>query len=79
VRSFYFVGGPRPGREAEFFRRLNEIGGPPPGWQILRHATGDRALHLVAADSEADIVAHLEEFGDGYEHDAIVEVLSSPR
>ncbi len=75
MKDFYFVGGPRRGREAEFFRRLKEIGGAPPGWQIFRHASDDRALHLVSAEAEADILSHLEEFGDTYEHGSIVEVL----
>ena len=75
MKEFYFVGGPRPGREAEFFRRLKEVGGSPPGWLILRHATDDRALHVVSTESEGDILAHLRQFGDAYERGEIVEVL----
>ncbi|MBI5710314.1 MAG: hypothetical protein HZC42_08435 [Candidatus Eisenbacteria bacterium] len=77
MKDFYFVGGPRPGREAEFFRRLKEVGGPPSGWKILRHASDDRALHLIPTASEEDIVAHLQQFGEAYEHGEIVEVLRS--
>jgi hypothetical protein len=48
MRVFYFVGGPTAGNAPEFFRRLEEAGGPPPGWRVYRHASGDgRALHLV--------------------------------
>lgn len=75
MRTYYFVGGPREGREAAFFGRLQELGGAPPDWRIYPHASGDgRALHLVEAESEAPILAHLAQFGELYEYGPIVEV-----
>jgi hypothetical protein len=76
MRTFYFVGGPLPGQAEAFFRRLAEGGGPPPGWQIYPHVIGDgQALHVVEADGEAAILAHLAQFGASYEHGPIVEVV----
>ena len=43
MRVFYFVGGPTLGNEVEFYRRLEQAGGPPPGWRIYPHASGDRS------------------------------------
>lgn len=52
MNTYYFVGGPLPGRMDEFRRRLDTAGGPPPGWLVLPHANGNgRALHVVHADS----------------------------
>lgn len=75
MKSFYFVGGPRPGHEQEFFRRLQEIGGAPAGWQIFPHASDARALHLVDGNSMDEIHAHLAGFGNIYEHGEIVEIV----
>jgi hypothetical protein len=41
IRMHYFIGGPTPGYAEEFFRRLAEIVGAPPGWRVLLHASGD--------------------------------------
>jgi len=79
MRTYYFVGGPTQGHEDSFFRRLAEIGGAPPDWQIYPHANGDgRALHVVEAASEAPIVAHLAQFEKIYERGPIVEVAPRP-
>lgn len=79
MKTYYFVGGPLPGKTGEFFARLGALGGPPPGWQIHPHASGDgNALHLVQAGSPADITAHLDHFSDIYEHGPIVEVVPRP-
>ena len=78
MARFYFVGGPTPGHAAEFFDRLAAVGGTPPGWQISPHANGDgRALHIVQADSEAAIAAHLAQFADIYEATPPVELVDS--
>jgi hypothetical protein len=75
VSLFYFVGGPKTGKAPEFFRRLEEAGGPPDGWAIYPHASGDgRALHLVTASSAEPILEHLRRFEDVYERDEIIEV-----
>jgi hypothetical protein len=77
MRTFYFVGGPLPGREGEFFRRLELAGGSPSGWLIYPHLQGDgQALHVVTADSEQEILDHLDHFGGIYSHTEIVEVRS---
>ena len=48
MKTFYFTGGPTPSHEEAFFRRLGEKGGPPTGWRIYPHASGDRrALERV--------------------------------
>lgn len=79
MRVFYFVGGPTAGNAPEFFRRLEEAGGPPPGWRIYPHASGDgRALHLVEADTEEAITAHLARFADIYEATASTEIIERP-
>lgn len=80
MKTYYFVGGPLPKRTAEFFTRLKSLGGPPPGWQLFPHATGNgNALHLVQASSTADITAHLDHFADIYQHGPIIEVVPGPR
>ncbi|HET9551959.1 MAG TPA: hypothetical protein VFP50_03245 [Anaeromyxobacteraceae bacterium] len=75
MNTYYFVGGPIPGKMDEFRRRLDGGGGPPPGWLVLPHASGDgRALHVVQADSREAVLRHLALFDGIYAHDAIVEV-----
>ena len=77
MRIFYFVGGPRPGQTPEFFRRLDQIGGSPAGWQIYPHCAGDGlALHVVSAESEQLILDHLAHFTDIYDHTDIIEILA---
>jgi hypothetical protein len=79
MRTFYFVGGPIDGQREEFIQRLADVGGSPPGWQIYPHAGRDgRALHVVHADSEASILAHIANFDPIYERGPIVEVLTTP-
>lgn len=74
-RTYYFVGGPTAGHEEAFFRRLAEVGGLPPGWQIYPHASGDgRALHVVEVADEDAIVTHLAQFAPFYERGPITEV-----
>jgi hypothetical protein len=41
MKTFYFVGGPKPGRGEEFFQRLVQVGGSPPNWQIYPHVAYD--------------------------------------
>jgi hypothetical protein len=76
MRLFYFVGGPTVGNEQSFLRRLVEVGGPPPGWQVFPflHGSG-QALHLVSADAEEAIEAHLANFAPGYERGPVVELV----
>ncbi len=75
MRLFYFVGGPVSGREDEFFERLAEVGGSPPGWRLYPHVAQDgRALHVAEANDEDEIVAHLAQFGPIYERGPIVEI-----
>jgi hypothetical protein len=70
------VGDRRGAREAEFGRRLAEIGGAPPGWQIYPLADGSgQALHLVAADDERAIDEHLAHFAPGYARGSIAELI----
>lgn len=77
VRLFYFVGGPIEGQQDAFFRRLAEVGGSPPGWRLYPHVGADgRALHLVDANNEGEIDAHLAQFGSIYERGPIVEVVA---
>jgi hypothetical protein len=72
------VGGPRAGEEGTFFAQLQSVGGAPAGWRIYPHAGPDaRALHLVEAESEAPILAHLAHFGPIYERGPIVEVMQT--
>jgi hypothetical protein len=76
MKKFYFVGGPKTGQAEEFFRRLNQIGGTPSGWRLYPHAgNSGKALHLVDAESQDDIVHHLEHFQDIYERGEIVEII----
>lgn len=79
MRTFYFVGGPREGHEADFLRRLEELGGVPSGWRIYPHVLDRRALHVVVATSVQEVLDHLEHFRDIYEHGGIVEVKSPIR
>jgi hypothetical protein len=79
MRLFYFVGGPVEGQQDAFFRRLAEVGGSPPGWRLYPHVDQDgRALHLVDANGEEEIEAHLAHFGPIYERGPIVEVVPHP-
>lgn len=76
MKKFYFVGGPKKTREAEFFQRLTELGGSPSGWIVLPHANKDgKALHIVEVSNANEITAHLEHFADIYERSEIVEVV----
>jgi hypothetical protein len=76
MRTFYFVGGPTAGTAAEFFRRLDMLGGPPPGWQLYPHANEDgKALHIVRVANEDAITAHLAHFSDIYEATPPTEVI----
>jgi hypothetical protein len=76
VNTYYFVGGPLPGKMDEFRRRLSGAGGTPQGWRVLPHASGDGlALHVVQAESREALLGHLAHFEGIYAHDAIVEVL----
>lgn len=75
MKTFYFVGGPKPGHAEEFFQRLAQIGGSPVGWQIYPHAADDgKALHIINSDSFQSIFDHLHHFDDIYEHSEIIEV-----
>jgi hypothetical protein len=77
MRTFYFVGGPIDGQGEAFRRRLAQVGGSPPGWQIYPHASGDgRALHVVSTEAEEAIEAHLANFDPIYMHGPIVEVIA---
>jgi hypothetical protein len=80
MKLFYFIGGPVEGQQDAFFRRLTEFGGSPPGWSIHPHVAPDaRALHLVAADGEDEIDAHLAQFDHPiYERGPIFEVVLRP-
>jgi hypothetical protein len=78
MKTFYFVGGPTPGRADDFFRRLAEAGGPPPGWQICPFASADgKSLHIVRVDSADAIAAHLAQFADIYESTPPVELVET--
>ena len=46
MRTYYFVGGPLPGRMEEFRRRLGAAGGPPTGWLVYPHVSGDGQHHV---------------------------------
>ncbi|HEY3366246.1 MAG TPA: hypothetical protein VGK74_14425 [Symbiobacteriaceae bacterium] len=79
MKTFYFIGGPIQGKADEFFSRLAQIGGPPPSWTIYPHAAKDgKALHLVQAASQQEILDHLKQFVDIYERTEIVEVVQRP-
>lgn len=76
MRLFYFTEGPKVGKAEEFFRRLGRIGGTPTSWRIYPHVVDDgRALHIAEAESQQDILDHLQHFDDIYEHTEIVEIL----
>lgn len=76
MKKFYFVGGPKEGFTEEFFQRLGEIGGPPPGWQIYPHASHDgKALHIVEAETTNEILDHLQNFNDIYDRGEIIEIV----
>lgn len=75
MRAFYFVGGPKTGQAEELFRRLSQIGGAPSGWRICPHTANDgKALHIVDAGSQYEILDHLQYFRDIYERTEIVEI-----
>ena len=77
MKTYYFVGGPIEGQVDAFRARLARVGGSPPGWLIYPHASGDgRALHVVNADGQEPILAHLAQFEPIYKHGPIVEVVS---
>jgi hypothetical protein len=79
MKLFYFVGGPVEGQRDAFFKRLVEVGGSPPGWRIYPHVgRNGRALHLVEANSEDEIGAHLAQFDPIYERGPIFEVVLRP-
>ncbi len=79
MRTYYFVGGPTAGHMDEFRRRLAAVAGPPPGWLVLPHASGDgRALHVVEAESREAVLEHLAVFEGVYAHDDLVEVRPRP-
>jgi hypothetical protein len=79
MKTYYFIGGPVPGHERDFFRELAAIGGPPADWRIYPHADEDaRALHVVDAESDASIVAHLRRFDGIYAHGPIVQIVTTP-
>jgi hypothetical protein len=74
MRTFYFVGGPTPGNEEIFFRRLAAAGGLPAGWSIP-HVGGDgHALHIARVDAADAIAAHLTLFADIYQSTEPIEV-----
>jgi len=76
MRTLYFIGGPIENKAVEFFHRLAEIGGSPPSWRIYPHAVNDsKALHLVQAASQQEILDNFKQFVDIYEHTEIVEVV----
>jgi hypothetical protein len=80
MRLFYFVGGPTAGNEEAFGLRLAELGGPPPGWQVHPFADGSgQALHLVTADAESAIDAHLANFAPHYERGPVIELVAGER
>ena len=75
MKTFYFVGGPKPGRVEEFFQRLAQVGGSPPNWQIYPHVANDgKALHVVNVESLQSILDHLQHFQEIYEYSEIIEV-----
>ena len=76
MKTYYFVGGPKDGYLNEFFERLNKLGGSPPAWQIYPHLNKDgKALHIVRAQSQNEILDHLSSFDDIYERGEIIEIL----
>ena len=80
MRTYYFIGGPTPGNEQTFFRRLEVAGGLPAGWSIYPHVGGDgKALHIARAESADAITSHLALFADIYESTGPVEVIDDPK
>jgi hypothetical protein len=78
MKKFYFVGGPKSGQSEAFFRRLNQIGGSPPGWHIYPHTVNDdKALHIVDTESQDGILNHLQHFEGLYEWSEIVEIIET--
>lgn len=76
MKKFYFVGGPKSGKAGEFFRRLDEVGGPPSGWHIYPHSGKDgMALHFVDVESQEDIIRHLQQFEGLYQFGEIIEIV----
>ncbi len=74
--KFYFVGGPKPGKSEEFFRRLREMGGTPASWRIYPHANNDgKALHIAEVESPNEILDHLRHFDGIYEYGEIIEII----
>jgi hypothetical protein len=79
MKTWYFVGGPLPGHMDEFRRRLGAAGGPPHGWSLYPHASGDGlALHVVRAETREAILGHLALFEGIYRHGEITEVVEVP-
>jgi len=37
MKTFYFIGRPKPGMQEKFFQRLEKIGGAPQSWVIYPH------------------------------------------
>jgi hypothetical protein len=75
MKSFYFVGGPKPGMQEKFIQRLEEIGGSPQGWTIFPHVSEDgKALHVVTVESLQDVLEHVAHFNGFYEYGEIIEV-----
>ena len=76
MNKFYFIGGPKKGQENEFFKRLNDLGGAPPDWRIFPHSNHDgKALHIIEAKSNDEIIDHLKHFEDIYERTEIIEIV----
>jgi len=75
MKTFYFIGGPKPGRVEEFFQRLAQVGGLPANWKIYPHVASDgKALHVVNVESLQSILDHLQHFQEIYEYSEIIEV-----
>ena len=74
MKTFYFLGGPKPGMQEKFFQRLGEIGGAPQGWVIYPHVADDKALHIANVEALQDVLDHLAHFKGFYEYGEIVEV-----
>jgi hypothetical protein len=72
---FSFIGGRSKDNTARFYRRLPEVGGPPPGWRLCPYVDqGGRPRHLIDASSEAEIEAPSRaRFGPIYGRGPIVE------
>ena len=75
MKTFYFIGGPKPGRVEEFFQRPAQVGGSPPNWQICPHVANDgKALYVANVESLQSILDHLQHFQEIYEYSEIIEV-----